>query len=143
MYQKILLPTDGSEAAEVAAKEGIKLAKILNSKLHILYVIDVSAFAGIPTEAVWENMRSLLEEEGKKALERVKALAEAEGFHNVECLIKEGVPAKEIISTAKEIEADLIVMGTSGKSGLDRFLIGSVTERVVRTSKIPVLIIRK
>ncbi len=143
MYQKILLPTDGSEAAEVAAKEGIKLAKILNSKLHVLYVIDVSAFAGIPTEAVWENMRSLLEEEGKKALERVKALAEAEGFHNVECLIKEGVPAKEIISTAKEIEADLIVMGTSGKSGLDRFLIGSVTERVVRTSKIPVLIIRK
>lgn len=143
MYQKILLPTDGSEAAEVAAKEGIKLAKILNSKLHILYVIDVSAFAGIPTEAVWENMRSLLEEEGKKALERVKALAEAEGFHNVECLIKEGVPAKEIISTAKEIEVDLIVMGTSGKSGLDRFLIGSVTERVVRTSKIPVLIIRK
>ena len=143
MYQKILLPTDGSEAAEVAAKEGIKLAKILNSKLHVLYVIDVSAFAGIPTEAVWENMRSLLEEEGKKALEKVKALAEAEGFHNVECLIKEGVPAKEIISTAKEIEADLIVMGTSGKSGLDRFLIGSVTERVVRTSKIPVLIIRK
>jgi len=141
MYKKILIPTDGSAPAETAVKEGIKLAKALGSEIYGLYVMDISAFAGIPTEAIWENMRSLLEEEGKKTLERVKSLAKVKEV-KCKCLIKEGIPSKEIVSTAEEIKAKLIVMGTSGKSGLDRFLIGSVTEKVVRTSKIPVLVIR-
>lgn len=141
MYKKILIPTDGSAPAEAAIKEGIKLAKALGSKIYGLYVVDISAFAGIPAEAIWENMRSLLEEEGKKALERVEKLADTK---DVKCktIMKEGIPSKEIISTAEEIKAGLIVMGTSGKSGLNRFLLGSVTEKVVRTSKIPVLVIR-
>ncbi len=142
LYKKILIPTDGSEIAEKAVEHGIKLAKALNARVYGLYVIDISAFAGIPTEAVWESMRVLLEEEGKKALSTVEKLAEE---HGVECetIIREGIPSEDIVNVAKEKGVDLIVMGTAGRTGLDRFLLGSVAEKVVRTSSCPVMVVHK
>ncbi len=142
MYKNILIPTDGSEIAEQAVEHGVRLAKALNAKVYGLYVIDISAFAGIPTEAVWESMRVLLEEEGKKALASVKKLAEELGV-DYETIIKEGIPAEEIVNVAKEKNVDLIVMGTAGRTGLDRFLLGSVAEKVVRTSSCPVMVVHK
>ena len=140
MYKNILIPTDGSEIAEKAVKHGVKLAKAVNAKVYGLYVIDISAFAGIPTEAVWESMRTLLEEEGNKALETLKTHAEELGVEH-EVIIKEGIPAEEIVETAKEKNVDLIIMGTAGRTGLDRFLLGSVAEKVVRTSSCPVMVV--
>ncbi|NOZ59652.1 MAG: universal stress protein [Euryarchaeota archaeon] len=142
MYKSILIPTDGSEIAEEAVRHGVRLAKALNAKVYGLYVIDISAFAGIPTEAVWESMRVLLEEEGKRALASVEELAKELG---VECetIIREGIPAEDIVSVAREKGADLIVMGTAGRTGLDRFLLGSVAEKVVRTSSCPVMVVHK
>ncbi len=142
MYKSILIPTDGSEIAEKAVEHGIKLAKALNSKVYGLYVIDISAFAGIPTEAVWENMRLLLEEEGKKALASVEKLAKELGVEH-ETIIKEGIPAEEIVNVAKEKGIELIVMGTAGRTGLDRFLLGSVAEKVMRTASCPVMVVHK
>lgn len=142
MYKKILIPTDGSETAEIAVRHGVELARALGSKVYGLYVIDISAFAGIPTEAIWESMRGLLEEEGRKALDAIeKAAKEA----NVECevLLKEGVPAEDIVRTAKDEKVELIIMGTAGRTGLDRFLLGSVAEKVVRTSPCPVMVVHK
>jgi len=142
LYKSILIPTDGSEIAEKAVEHGIKLAKALNSKVYGLYVIDISAFAGIPTEAVWENMRLLLEEEGKKALASVEKLAKELGVEH-ETIIKEGIPAEEIVNVAKEKGIELIVMGTAGRTGLDRFLLGSVAEKVMRTASCPVMVVHK
>ena len=142
MYKNILIPTDGSEIAEQAVEHGIRLAKALNAKVHGLYVIDISAFAGIPTEAVWESMRVLLEEEGKKALAKVEELSKQLGVEH-ELIIREGIPAEEIVNVAKEKGVDLIVMGTAGRTGLDRFLLGSVAEKVVRTSSCPVMVVHK
>lgn len=142
MYTKILIPTDGSKTAEYAAEQGVKLAQALNSKIYGLYVIDISAFAGIPTEAIWESMRGLLDEEGNKALKVVENMASSMKV-KYEVLLREGVPSEDITKLAKEEGIELIVMGTAGRRGLDRFLLGSVTEKVVRTSPCPVLVIRK
>jgi nucleotide-binding universal stress UspA family protein len=142
MYKKILIPTDGSETAEKAVQHGIELARALKAKVCGLYVVDVSAFTGVPTEAIWESMRDLLEEEGKKALKKIEELAKENGVE-YENFLKEGVPSEDIVKTAEDEQADLIVMGTAGRTGLNRFLLGSVTEKVVRTSTLPVLVVHK
>ncbi len=140
MYKNVLIPTDGSDIAEMAVKHGIGLAKALGIKVYGLYVIDTSAFIGVPTEAVWENMKNLLEDEGKRALGMIEKMAGESGVEH-EIILSEGPPYKNIIQTAEEKEIDLIVMGTAGRRGLDRFLLGSVAEKVVRTAPCPVMVV--
>ncbi len=140
MYENILIPTDGSDTAEMAVNEGIGLAKAVGAKVYGLYVIDTSAFSGVPTEAVWESMKVLLEEEGKKALATIEKMA-GEGRVEFEALLNEGSPYKNIIEIAEDKKVDLIVMGTAGRVGLDRFLLGSVAEKVVRTAPCPVTVV--
>lgn len=142
MYKKILIPTDGSETAGLAARQGVELAKALGAEVYGLYVIDISAFTGVPTEAIWESMRGLLEDEGNKALKEVEGIAKKNGV-KFEALLREGVPSEDIIKTCEEKGIDLIVMGTAGRTGLNRFLLGSVAEKVVRTSTRPVMVIHK
>lgn len=141
LYKKILIATDGSEYTKNAVEHGIELAKNTGAKLHAIYVVDTAAFASIPMDAAWESMYELLRQEGDEATKYVADKAEAEGLE-VERSTVEGHPADEIIKYAEKNGANLIVMGTLGKSGLDRFLLGSVAEKVVRTSKIPVLVVR-
>ncbi len=141
LYKKILIATDGSEYTKNSIDYGIDLAKNTQAKLHAIYVIDTAAFASIPMDAAWESMYELLKQEGDEATRYVAEKAEAEGLE-VEKLTVEGHPAEEIIKYAEKNSMNLIVMGTLGKSGLDRFLLGSVAEKVVRASKIPVLVVR-
>ncbi len=142
MYQRMLIPTDGSEISAKAIANGVGLAKKLGSKVLGLYVIDISAFSGIATDAIWENMRTLLEDEGKKALGTLEDESK-KGAVGYEVIMREGRPAEEIVKAAKELSADVIVMGTAWRSGLDKFLLGSVTEKVMRTAPCPVLVIRR
>lgn len=142
MYKKILIPTDGSETAEKAVEHGIKLAKALGCEVIGLYVIDISAFAGVPTETIWESMRKLLEEEGNKALATVERIAK-ENDVKFSISIKEGIPSEDIIKVSEEENIDLIIMGTAGRAGLNRFLLGSVAEKVVRSAQCPVMVIHK
>ncbi len=142
MYNRILIPTDGSETSEKAAEHGVKLAKAVGADVIYLYVIDISSFTGIPTEAIWENMRGLLEDEGKSVLAKVEEIAKVNEV-KAESLVKEGIPSEDISKTAEEKQVDVIVMGTAGRSGLDKFLLGSVTEKVIRIAPCPVLVIRK
>ncbi len=141
LYNKILIATDGSEYTKNSIDYGIELAKNTQAKLDVLYVIDTAAFASIPMDAAWESMYELLKQEGDEATRYVAEIAEAEGL-TVERLTVEGHPAEEIIKYAEKNSISVIVMGTLGKSGLDRFLLGSVAEKVVRASKIPVLVVR-
>lgn len=142
MYEKILIPTDGSETAEFAAEHAIGLAKGIGAKLIAVYVIDVSAFAGIPTEAVWESMKGILEDEGRKSLEQIEMLAKEANVES-ETLVVEGSPGDEIVKAAEERGVDLIIMGTAGRTGIDKFLLGSVSEKVVRHASCPVMVVRK
>lgn len=141
LYKKILIATDGSEYTKKAVDYGVDLSKHTGAKLHAIYVVDTAAFASIPMDAAWESMYELLRQEGNEATKYVAEKAEAEGLE-IERLTVEGHPADELIKYAESNSIDMIILGTIGKSGLDRFLLGSVAEKVVRNSKIPVLVVR-
>ncbi len=141
LFKKILIATDGSEYTKNSVDYGIDLAKNTGAELHAIYVVDTAAFASIPMDAAWESMYELLRQEGDEATKYVADKAQAEGLE-VDRNTIEGHPADEIIKYAEKNSISIIVMGTLGKSGLDRFLLGSVAEKVVRNSKIPVLVVR-
>lgn len=143
MYKKILLPTDGSEYANNAAKHAIWIAHASGAEIIALNVIETSSLVGLPAEDLIVRIKEMLKEEGRLALEHIFDMANKEeteeGELKVTLKTKEGSPADAILKTIDKEGVDLVVMGTSGKHGLDRFLLGSVTEKVVRSAKCPVL----
>jgi len=139
-YRNIVIATDGSENTQKAISYGIKIAKISGATVHALYVVDTSSLSQSWT-AGWETMYEILKNGGQKAISQVKEYGEASGIEVKEVLL-EGHPSSEIIDFAENNGIDLIVMGTLGKTGLDRFLMGSVAEKVVRNSKVPVMVVR-
>jgi len=140
-YRNIVIATDGSENTQRAISYGIEIAKLSGATIHALYVVDTSSFSSIPMDAGWEAMYEILRKEGEKAVFEVKERGEAAGVE-VREILWEGHPSTEIINFAENNNADLIVMGTLGKTGLDRFLLGSVAGNLVRHSKVPVMVVR-
>lgn len=140
-YKNIMIATDGSENTSRAVTYGIEVAKLSGATVHALYVVDTSSFSSVPMDAGWEAMYQILKKEGEKAVSKVKEIGDSFGVR-VEEMLSEGHPSNEIINFANENEIDLIVMGTLGKSGIDRFLLGSVAEKVVRNSSVPVMVVR-
>jgi nucleotide-binding universal stress UspA family protein len=140
MYDTILVPTDGSAGAEVAARHAIELASAFDSDVIVLSVVDERAFsnrfADVDTQV--GDQRAALERNAREAIEVVERLAEGSD-RSVETAIERGRPAETIREVAELTGADLVSMGTHGRTGLDRLLLGSVAERVVRTSPAPVL----
>ncbi|MFW6152879.1 MAG: universal stress protein [Halobacteriota archaeon] len=141
MYSRILVPTDGSAGSMAATEHAIELARMHDATIRALYVVNETALAGASVEVPWEGLYAHLKEEGAKALEAVTELAENADVP-CETAIREGRPSKLIVDEAVESGCDLIVMGTHGRSGLDRILLGSVAERVIRTSPVPVMTVR-
>jgi nucleotide-binding universal stress UspA family protein len=137
--QNIVIATDGSENSLRAISYGIKLAKLSGGMVYALHVMDIPSVSQSWT-AGRETMYETLKKDGQKAILKVKECGEASGVEVKETLL-EGHPSNEIIDFAEKNNIDLIVMGTLGKTGLDRFLMGSVAEKVVRTSKVPVLVV--
>lgn len=140
-YRNIVIATDGSENSQRAISYGIEIAKLSGATVHALYVVDTVSFSSIPMDAGWESMYDTLKNEGEKAISEVKERGKVSGVEVREVLL-EGHPSNEIIDFAEKNNVDLIVVGTLGKTGLDRFLMGSVAEKVVRGSKVPVLVVR-
>jgi len=145
IFKNIMIATDGSEAAKKAVDTAIKLAKMNKAKLYAVHVIapgELSVNLRDPRDLEWkDSMKVYLEKQGGE----VTAYVEDSGNKanvEVESTILEGNPADEIVNFAQKNDIDLIVMGTLGKKGIQRFLLGSVTENVIRHSKQPVLIVR-
>lgn len=141
LYKKILIPTDNSDVSIEAARHGLEIARLMNSKVYVIYVVDIMPFIGLPTEGFWETMREVLEEEGREAFKKIEKMAKEIGV-DITTEILEGSPAREIVEYAERRGIDLIVMGTSGKSGIDRLLLGSVAEKVSRKAQCPVLLVK-
>ena len=145
MYNKILLPTDGSKFAEKAAEHAIWIASKSGAEIIVLNVIQTSSLVGLPAEDLIVRIKEMLKEEGRRSLERISEMVTEEEkelkIEDIKVTLKteEGSPAEAILKTVEKEDVDLVVMGTSGKHGLDRFLLGSVTEKVVRSAKCPVL----
>lgn len=139
MYDRILFPTDGSDGAAAALEHAIDLALSTEATLHVLYVVEETHVA---IEASPADVLGALEAAGERALEGARTRAENAGVSSVQGSIGSGSPYRGILDYADEHEIDLIVMGTHGRRGIDRYLLGSVTEKVVRTADCPVLTVR-
>jgi len=139
MYDDILLPTDGSAGMVSVIDYAAELAEIHDATLHGLYVVDTASLTDVPMETTLEGVNQALREEGEAALAEVEQTATNVP---VETHAIDGSPAREIVNFAEDNDIDVIVMGTHGRSGVDRLLLGSVAERVVRSSPTPVLTVR-
>jgi len=140
-YQKILIATDGSENTQRAVSYGIEIAKLSGAAVHALYVVNTSPLISDSWTVGKKSIYEIIRSEGEKAVSEVKKIGEASGV-KVREVVLDGYPSNEIIDFAENNDIDLIVMGTLGKTGLDRLLIGSVAEKVVRGSKVPVMVVR-
>ncbi|MHB9286715.1 universal stress protein [Halobacteriales archaeon Cl-PHB] len=138
MYDSILVPVDGSDESMAAVQEAADLATVHDAVLHVLYVVDSStAVNDAPMDVL-----SHLEQFGEEAIERARDVADDAGVRSVQGSVMMGLPVSDILEYVDEEEVELVVMGTHGRSGLDRLLLGSVTEKVVRASPVPVLTVR-
>ncbi len=144
MYENILIPVDGSEVSDNAARQGFELASRLGSKVTLFYAVDISILTAPGAESAMANvnvMRASLKEQADSLMASMKETAAASGIEP-ETLVAEGNVSDEIVRAANEKGADLIVMGTHGRRGFNRLLIGSVAESVSRKAHCPVLLIR-
>lgn len=138
LYSKILIAVDNSEFSEKAAINGFKLAEQLGATVALLYVVDTSkAVANIDTGVYPEQALFLLKKEAEQTLNKLAALHTGK---EVVKFMPQGIPTKDIIKTAEKWEADLIVLGTHGRTGLMHLLVGSISESIIRHSKIPVMV---
>lgn len=147
-YQTILIATDGSKFSQNAVLQGMELAKLVGAKVYVLYVLDKSAYT-LPTLETpiylgsnWDVVEETLRQEGKDAIQYAKDVARNKGI-DFESVVIEGNPANAILEFAEQKKVNLIIMGTLGKGGLERFLLGSVTDKVIRHSKSSVLIVKE
>jgi nucleotide-binding universal stress UspA family protein len=138
MFDTIVIATDGSESVRRAVDVALDLADRFDATVHALYVIDEGEVEGSP-EQVREEMRAALEDSGPTALSAIEAATD----RPVTTAVREGRPATAIREYATGHDADVVAMGTRGRHGENRFLIGSVAERVVRTCPVPVLTVRQ
>jgi nucleotide-binding universal stress UspA family protein len=136
-YDDVLFATDGSESAAAAFDHALSLAAAYGARLHVLYVVNTTyADIGATGTTTIDSLR----ERGESVVREMERRAGAAGIE-VRTHIGEGDPYRGILAYAEE-NADLIVMATRGRGGLDRYLLGSVTEKVVRTADVPVFTVR-
>ncbi len=141
-FKKIMVATDGSVCSRMAANNAIELARLSGGNVYAVYVISTDYFSSMAIDLDWERIRKALKKEGKEAVNYVTGVGEMEGVR-VEPVLLEGHPADELIRYAEEEKMDILVVGTIGKTGLDRLLLGSVAGNVVRHSKVPVMVVKE
>ncbi|MFC7044383.1 universal stress protein [Halobacteriaceae archaeon GCM10025711] len=138
MIDSLVIATDGSESVSRAVTVALDLAERFDAGVHVLYVVDSGEVESSP-ESLRDEMRQALHDRGSRALTAVAEQAD----RPVTTAVREGRPAIEIGDYAREVGADAVATGTRGRHGENRFLIGSVAERVVRTCPVPVLTVRQ
>jgi nucleotide-binding universal stress UspA family protein len=141
MFQSILAAIDGSKKSGAALDVAIGEAKVHGAALHVVYVIETGLFSSIPMDNTWEVIYGLLENQGKEAQIAAVKQAQSQGV-GITPHLKEGHAGEEIIRLAREIGADLVVLGSHGKSNLDRILLGSVSSFVVSHSPVSTMVVR-
>jgi nucleotide-binding universal stress UspA family protein len=143
--QKILFATDFSENSRFALQYALSFARKYEAKIYILHVIQQPAYPlGMYAEISFDAMDKFNRNLSEATTKEMRELCEKDlsGFENYEPLILSGTPFLEILRTAREKEADLIVVGTHGRTGLDHVLFGSTAEKVVRRASCPVVSVR-
>ncbi len=142
--KKILLPTDGSESSFEALIYASSFAREYKVTVYIMTVIEIhhSIYDVYADEISLDIQESKIASLVNKRLDEFEKKARELSIQDIIKITRFGIPYHEIVNFAKEENVDLIVMGTHGRSGIAHFLIGSVTEKVIRTSPCPVLVVR-
>lgn len=141
MYNHVLVPTDGSDHAARAAEHGRVIARAFDATVHLLTVADIDAAAGpFSAGGVDEAYVERLTDRAQETLDAVEPVFD--GVETVRSSVKTGRPADEILAYVEDNDIDLIAMGTRGRTGLARYLTGSVARRVLRLAPVPVLTVR-
>lgn len=144
-YHHILVPVDGSKISFSAVQHAAKIAQAFNSQLTLISLIAEDPFTGTDfyySSAIMKEYFIEAEANAKKALTEALSLATALGAHAETEIIRGAVSAEGIIETAHKLNADLIVMGSHGRKGFQKFLLGSFAQDVLGSSELPVLIIK-
>lgn len=137
MYDTILVPTDGSREMSGVVEQALSLASMCEATLHVLHVVDQRAYRSVPDDAR-DRVRGTLQADADSFTKAVASQA-LEADIDVVREVRWGDPASSILAYAVENEIDLIAMGTHGRTGYERYLLGSVAEKVVRLAPMPVL----
>lgn len=137
----VVIPTDGSEYAESAAETGFEFAEKTGAAVHALSVGDESlthiSSVGGPPPKTTEDVAEIAAEWADELADDAKAYG-----LEAEAVVRTGTPAREIAEYADEVDAEMIVMGTAGRGGFERMVVGSVTDKVIRTAPVPVVTVR-
>ena len=145
MFKHILIPVDGSETSMKAVAKAAALAKTFGSAVTVLYVIDPYPFTGVGADFAYGQAQylSAATAEANTALDAAKAAVTQAGVASVNTMVGEGHAIHDGIQRAVESTgADLIVMGSHGRRGLEKLVLGSVTQRVLGVAHVPVLVVR-
>jgi nucleotide-binding universal stress UspA family protein len=144
MYQNILVPVDGSETAEQALREAIRLARSLSSRIRVMHVVNSTPWIAQGAPGVIEELVNQLRSTGESIIHEAKTAVRSAGIEVDDRLIEAiGERAGEyVVAEANNWPAELIVCGTHGRRGLRRLLVGGDAEYIVRYSPVPVLLVR-
>jgi len=141
VFTNILVALDGSPAGQQALDRAIEIARAGNAKLHAAYIVETGLFSSLPADNTVEVMYNVLKNEGEAVLDKAKTESAAHGIP-LTTHLKSGHAGSEVIALADAIKADLIIVGSHGKSQTDRLLIGSVSTFVVTHSRVSTMVVR-
>ncbi|HJJ42633.1 MAG TPA: universal stress protein [Methanocorpusculum sp.] len=142
MFSKLLAAVDGSEISRKAFDQALDIAKRNNAELHVIYVIETGFTSPNPIDSNWELIYQVFETEGNRLLDELAEEAKKKGVKLITHM-ETGHAGERIVKKSAELGCDLIVIGSLGKSKLDRLLLGSVSSYVVNYGKANTIIIRK
>lgn len=138
MYDRVILPTDGSDCALEGVKEGLEVGEKLGIKVIAVYVVNSSEFDSLHHESIKASAERGFKEKGKKALDEVEKIAEDMDVH-LETKMMKGVPYKKITKLAEK--NDIIYISTHGLSGFSQLFLGSTTDRVLKNTEATVAVV--
>lgn len=141
MYELVLLPVDGSKHADRAARRGFDLAEQFGADVHIVGVVETGLLGSIRLPGERESAENAFSREVRSIVDRTAAEADERGL-NTSQEVRHGVPVTEILACVDEVGADLVVMSSRGRGGVDRLMLGSVTEGVTRYGQVDVLVVQ-
>jgi nucleotide-binding universal stress UspA family protein len=144
MFNHILVPIDGSNTAQLAVDKAIGLAKAFGSRVTTIFVIDPYPFTGVGTDFSYGQAEYLnaATAEANAAIKAARAQFEAAGINVESSVVEAHATWRGVVQAAESMKADLIVMGSHGRSGLEKLVLGSVTQAVLSHTHLPLLVVR-
>ncbi len=144
MFKHILVPVDGSATAQLAVEKAIGLAKAFGARVTAIFVIDPYPFTGVGTDFAYGQAEylSAATAEANAAIKATKDAFAAAGVGVETSVVEANAPWRGVVQAAESVQADLIVMGSHGRSGLEKLVLGSVTQAVLAHTHLPILVVR-